>query len=445
MKLIENKKFLDCKFKNGMMILPFYHSIIEARLNQQTFAGEGVKRAPIKKSLCSLLTGLRHCKIKQKDILIFSSTLFNVNREGEFYNCLHGYYYELYPNDTLLIEDGDISYIWRINNSYENLSFINTYVELLCHVLQKICNTIAPIHCADYDVLIKEYPNLFNTALLSKADYFTKFYAFFLKKLLKKVNPKIVMVNCGSYGHNAAIICYVAKQMGIKVIEPQHGVTYKCTGYVTPEFIADSKEYNKYLPDTLFTFGDYWKQFVNWKYEMVSVGYQYLNEYAEKNCNAIVTHDFLVISQPMNDEEEEKKELFVKSLSEIFPDKKILFRIHPAENFEQQKNIYKDCENVEISNSTIVLYEDINRCKSIIGWFSNCLYECLAFKRVPIIVDTQYTRDFFPHNIGIWIGKPEELKTIDLENMQGTAEYANYWATGFEHNVRSYIDTIKLR
>lgn len=443
MKLIETPELLNCHFKNGMMILPYYHSIIEARLNQQTFAGEGVQKAPIRKRLWSLLTGLRHCKIKQKDILIFSSTLFNVKRNGIFYNCLHGYYYDLFPNDTLLIEDGDTSYIWRTKDPCRNLSFVNTYIELLCLFLQKICHTVAPIRRSDYDLFIQEYPELFNGDLLSKADYFTKFYAYFIKKLLKRVNPRVVFVNCGSYGHTRAIICYVAKQMGIKVIEPQHGVTYKCTGYVTPKFIANSEEYQGYLPDTLFTFGDYWKQFVNWKYEMVSVGYQYLNEYAAKNCEAKVTHEYLVISQPMNEEEEEKKEMFVKSLSHSFPDKRILFRIHPSENYEQQKSIYKDCSNVEVSNSTKVLYEDINRCKYIIGWFSNCLYECLAFKRVPIIVDTQYTRDFFPHNIGIWIENPKELKTKDLEAMQGTAGYSNYWATDFEHRVKSYIDNIK--
>ncbi len=443
MKLIDNPKLLNCHFKNGMMILPFYHSIIEARLNQQTFAGEGVQKAPLKKRVLSLFLGLKQCKIKKKDIVIFSSTLFNVKRNDNFYNCLYGYYYDIYPNDTLLIEDGDTSYIWRTKESCQNLSFINTYIEILCIILQKIFHVIRPIHYSDYELIIQEYPTLFNEKRLSKDDYFIRFYAYFIKKLLKRANPKVLLVNCASYGHTRSIVCYVAKQLGIKVIEPQHGVTYKCTGYVTQEFIANSEEYKAYLPDTLFTFGDYWKQFVNWKYEMVSVGYQYLNEYAAKICEAEVTHEYLVISQPMNEEEEEKKEMFVKSLSHLFPDKRILFRIHPSENYEQQKSIYKDCCNVEISNSTKVLYEDFNRCKYIIGWFSNCLYECLAFKRVPIIVDTKYTRDFFPHNIGIWVESPEVLKTLDLEAMKGTADYAMYWAADFEHRVKSYIDNIK--
>lgn len=442
MKLIDNPLLLNCHFKNGMMILPYYHSIIEAKLNDQAFAGEGARKAPILKQVKSLIKGLRHCRVLKKDILIFSSTLFNVKRNNSFYNCLHGYYYDLYPNDTMLIEDSNSSFLWRTTVSCGNLSFANTYIELICIVLQKICHTIRPINKEDYDTFIKEYPAIFSARMLSKADYFARFYAYFIRKLLKRVNPKIVMVNCGSYGHNAAIICYVAKQLGIKVIEPQHGVTYKCTGYVTSDLIANSKEYAEYLPDTLFTFGPYWNEFVNWKYNKIPVGYQYLNEYAEIKYNEKITHEFLIISQPMNSVEEKKKVEFVKSLCENFPDKKILFRIHPSENIEQQQNIYTDCRNLEVSNSTRVLYEDFKRCNHIIGWFSNCMYECLAFKRVPIIVDTQYTRDAFPNNLGIWIKSPQDLKAMDLESLQCSMNYKMYWADDFKNNVKNYIDKL---
>lgn len=442
MKSIENPKLLDCYFKNGMMILPYYHSIINARLKQQKFASERRYKVSKKKKIISLLSGILHCKIKKKNILIFSSTLFNIENNGRFFNCLHGYYYNLYPNETLLIEDSDNNFNWRTKNSYDGLSFINTYIELLCLILQKVCHTFAPIYRDDYNVFIKEYPNLLSLERLSKDDYYTKFYAFFIKKLLKKVNPKIIIVNCGSYGHNAAIICFVAKQLGIKVIEPQHGVTYKSPGYTASDIIANSKEYTKYLPDVLFTFGEYWKTFVNWKYEILPVGYQHLNEYTQKMKHTKTNHDFLVISQPMNEQDEIKKVEFVKSLSKCFHKKKILFRIHPSENYEQQKTIYQDFKNIEISNSKKALYEDIKICRNIIGWYSNCLYECLAFEKTPIIVDTSYTREYFPNNIGIWIKSAEELSTIDLDALQSTKDYSLYWTSDFEKKVKEYIENI---
>lgn len=442
MKTIENQELLNCRFKNGMMILPFYHSYIQARLNEQKFAGERIVHVSFFKRSLSLLKGLLYCKIKKKNILIFSSTLFNVKEGDLFFNCLHGYYYDLYPDDTLLLEDSDTSYTWRTRDSYKNLSFINTYIELFCIILQKVCHAIAPIHLRDYDILLKEYPNLFTLKKLSKEDYFTKFYAYFIRQLLNKVKPSVILLNCGSYGHTKAIICYVAKKMGIKVIEPQHGVTYKSAGYTTSEFIATSKEYGKYLPDTLFTFGDYWKDFVKWNYEKVPVGYQYLNEYESKAGKQLVEYDFLIISQPMNSEEELKKIQFVKDLSKAFPERKILFRIHPVENYEEQFLIYKECKNLEVSKSTNVLYEDFSKCKHIVGWFSNCLYECLAFKRIPIIVDTNYTRQFFPHDLGVWIKSPDNLKEIDLDDLQNSIDYTKFWSSDFVYKVKKYIDQI---
>lgn len=443
MKLIDNPKILDCHFKNGMMILPYYHSIIVARLNKQSFSGEGMRKAPLRKRLWSLLKGLRYCQVKRKDILIFSSTLFNVQKDRRFFNYLHGYYYDLYPNNTLLIEDGDTNYMWRTNDSCESLSFINTYIEIFSQFLQKICHTIKPIHYKDYKIVVSQYPDLLSEEILSKDDYYTRFYAFFITKLFERARPKVVFVNCASYGHNGAIICYVAKHMGIKVIEPQHGVTYKCPGYITSDVVSHSQEYHDYLPDALFTFGDYWNEFVDWKYDKVSVGYQYLNEYVSRIGDNDMTHDFLIISQPMIDKEEAKNKIqFVKSLAQTFPDCRVLFRIHPSENYAQQKEIYKACSNIEISNSTSVLYEDINRSKFIIGWFSNCLYECLAFKRVPIIIETKYTREVFPRKIGIWVKSVDDLKNINFNEVQRTDDYSEFWTTDFENKVRKYLDQV---
>lgn len=437
-----NPQILKCHFKNGMMILPFYHSILTARRNQQTFAHENVQRVSTKQRLLSLLKGLRYCKIKRKDILIFSSTLFNVKKDGRYVNCLHSYYYNLYPDNTLLIEDCDNNYIWRTKNSCDNLSLINTYIEQASLIMQKICHIFNPIKNKDYNAFIEAYPEFMSAKKLSKDDYYIRFYSFFLKILLKKVSPKVVIVNCASYGNNAAIICYVAKSLGIKVIEPQHGVTYKSPGYVTSDVIANSEEYQKYLPDVLFTFGDYWKVFVKWNYEKVSVGYQFLNEYSSRTNTPKVLYDYLIISQPMNSKEEKKKISFVKSLSIACPQSKILFRIHPAESYSQQVETYMDCANIEISNSTSILYDDFNKCKNIVGWYSNCLYECIAFQKVPIIVDTEYTRSHFPENIGVRVKDAEELKMLNMDMLQSTMDYSKYWASDFNYRVKNYLENI---
>ena len=444
MRIIDNKKLLSCHFKNGMLMLPYYYSMIATRTNQNCNVKKDIRKAhqnlSLKKRLIILIKGLSRCVIRKKDILIFSSTLFNVKRDDSYYNCLHGYYYDLYPDKTLLIEDWDNCSGWRTQDSYENLSFINTYIELICLFFQKFFHALHPIQIDDYDVLISEYPSLFSAKMLSRQDYYVQLYAFILKLFFRYVRPKILIVNCASYGGNMAIVCYVAKQLGIKVIEAQHGVTYKSAVYEPSAFLSESKEYQSYLPDSFFSFGDYWNTFVYWKFEKISVGYPYLNDYISKLRNKEIVYDILIISQPFNGENEKEKIAFVKNIANAFPNKTILFRIHPSESFAHQKEIFHDYKNIKIQNSTTILYEDFVRCKYIIGWYSNCLYEALAFGKVPIIVDNPDTREKFPHEIGVWIKKPQDIIDIDMDIINKDIKYSTYWKSDFGGNVKNYLD-----
>ena len=275
---------------------------------------------------------------------------------------------------------------------------------------------------------------------MSRDDYFVKVYSWLLDKLFAYVKPKCVIVNCASYGHNMAVVTYIAKKRGIKVIEPQHGVTWKGPAYNASDQIAESSVFAECLPDALFTFGNFWGECVCWKYEKYVVGSPYLNEYASIRKENNTGYDFLVISQPMAGNIGDAKNNFVRELARHFPGKKILFRIHPSEDFEEQKNIFKE-ENITISNSTTVLYDDFNNSNYILGWYSNCLYEALAFGKNPIIVDTPRTRELMAQNVGIWIKNPSEITEEKLQR-QCQVDYKQFWAGDFEGRVKKYIDNI---
>lgn len=63
-----------------------------------------------------LFSNLIRIRVKKKKLVFFSSTLFNVEVEGEkgiYYNSMDGYYYDLFPEDSLLIEDADEEFKWR--------------------------------------------------------------------------------------------------------------------------------------------------------------------------------------------------------------------------------------------------------------------------------------------------------------------------------------------
>ena len=387
--------------------------------------------------------GLKNFNLRRRKILVFSHTLFENIRDGKFVNNLHGSYYDLYKDDTLLMEDGDNNYSWRTENSYPNLSFINTYLLYMAGIVSGILHRIHSLKSEEYQKFVSEFPDLFSYDSLSITDYYIRIYGFLLKILFKVVNPRVVIVNCGSYGGDMAVVCYVAKKMGIKVVEPQHGSTYHNWAYEVSESVANSEEYKKYIPDVFFAFGDYWLSHIKWHYEKISVGYQFLNEYASDSSEKTVTHDFLVISQPLDEyyPGTGKKE-FVKELAMLFPELRILFRIHPSEQLESQKAIYNDSPNIEVVSSSTVLYEDIMRCRFVIGWFSTCLFEVLAFNKCPIIVDTEPSRKYFPPDVGMWIKKPGELREIGIEKLNHIENHSHYWASDFSNNVQNYINKL---
>lgn len=441
MILVENTRLAECHFSNGMPMLPFYHRLLISKMNDITYSSETMTYFPLWKRFLNLVKSWKIIRVKRKKILIFSSTLFNIKKEDVYFNYIHGYYYNLYKDDSLLIEDGDGNNQWRSFKSVPNLSSINSNLLYISTIISFLCNIIKPLHLPDFESFVDDYPQYFTIDKISRDDYLVRIYSWFLDKLFAYSRPDCVFLNCASYGHIMSVITYVAKRRGIKVIEPQHGVTRLCPAYMASKEIVKSEEYQKCLPDALFVFGEYWLQFVDWNYEKYIVGSAYLNEYAGKAKPGTLAYDYLVVSQPMGGQQEEDKITFVKKLAGYFPDKKVLFRIHPSENFEEQKRIYQDIKNIIVSESTIALYDDINICKHIVGWYSNCLYEALAFGKNPVIVDTPETRSWMAQNIGIWVKDPSEMTEEKLK-VQSNIDYTQYWAGNFEERVRKYIDRL---
>lgn len=68
---------------------------------------------------------------------------------------MDGYYYDLFPEDSLLIEDADEEFEWRAKNSYKSMSFIRTYLLFLSFTLSRVFNKIKPIRRIDFDYIIK--------------------------------------------------------------------------------------------------------------------------------------------------------------------------------------------------------------------------------------------------------------------------------------------------
>lgn len=442
MKTIDNPQLTNLRFRNGMLILPWVYCRIMGNLNEQKFSGEGMKPKSMWKRMWNLLMQWKHFRTKQKNILIFTSTLFNTqNAEGKYFNMLHGYYYDLFPNDTLMIEDGDMNNEWRETDLYPCTSYINTFYSVLAFYLSKFASLIHPYKSPDYEVISKQYPEWITTKELERMDHFAGIYECLIRRFVKRVNPKVIIINCGSYGHMMGCICKVAHELRIKTIETQHGLVYNHVTYCAPDHIRNNKDYMNYMPDTIFTFGEFWNGCIDWTYEKIPVGNPFLNEFVPKFANITeFVQDVLVISQPNY---KEMQVAFVKELARLLPDMIVTIRLHPIEKLEKQKELYADCNNIRFSDSTKLLYEDMCSSRYVVGWYSTCLYEYLAFGRKPFIVDGEKSRLQVHQDVGIWVKSAEEMAQYVKEGFSPVStNYETIWKQDFANNVRLYITTV---
>jgi hypothetical protein len=438
---LNDENLIKLRFNNGKLILPYFRYELLCFLDQKAPTLSGEKRHKKIKLAQRFWRILRNLKLPlSKKIVLFTSTLFEIkdSESGSYYNCLDGYYYNLYPNDTLIIEDCDSQYNWRTIGSYANFSTIRSLIDLISSTLASILNRVHKQRNDDYDYLIKKYPGFFSQDLLSCTDYRVNIYSFLIRFLLKMIRPSLIGINCGTYGQTYGILINEARKLNIKTFEMQHGIiTDTHLAYHTENYIRDSKEFREYLPDYLLTFGEYWHKSINLFNELIAVGNPHLSKFLSNN-NADIKQDFLIISQ---DTVRNELIAFTKELATYKKESKILYRLHPKELIDDYAKEFQPFNNIVLTTSTVNLYIDILQSKVVIGAYSTVLYEALAFNKPVYILDLPLSRRYLSETIfGKWIKNAYEIDSFLNENLMVDNEMI--WKSNFDNNIKSFYSTV---
>lgn len=431
-----DKELLNKKFVSGFEILPFVYFQIMGNLNNETGAQSQFPQVSKIKKLYRLIKAIPFFRIRKCSTLIFSTTVFNVKIGDTYKNTLHGYYKDINPEGVLLIEDPtpmDVN--WKIKRPDD--SGINYFFIIISKFIAAICNKIKKRHSADYDIFISTYPELFTLSNLSFKDYYYQIYSFFIKKLIKKSKCHQVIINCGSYGFDYASIIIAARSIGVKTIDVQHGMILNHIAYSASDEIASYQNYYNYLPDELWTFGEYWSNQVSWRYQKIVVGNPYLLDFQYKYINTAIGTDYLIISQAAD-----KIEViigdYVDKLATAYPNSSICLRLHPVETIDVYKWLLEKHTNIVYSTfDKVVLYEDIAKSKYVIGINSTCLFESIALDKTPIIIDCEESRKTMPKDLGIWNSNPSVL--IDIINKENQIDKDYLWYPDFHTKVSQLL------
>ena len=234
--------------------------------------------------------------------------------------------------------------------------------------------------------------------------------------LFEKRKPKMIFVVVAY--ENQAIV-NAAKDLGIEVIELQHGtITDYHLGYSYPTKSRLNGEI-AYFPDKLLTFGNYWINDETCPIDsknIIPIGFPYFEAQSK---------DFLNIAK------KDKQILFIsqgvigKYLSKIaydvstnLKDFNIIYKLHPGE-YETWRSNYPELVKADKSdNFTVVdngktpLYQFFAESSYQIGAFSTAIYEGLMFNCKTFIVDVpgvEYLNDLIERNYVCKVKDSKEL------------------------------------
>ncbi|MDD4157579.1 MAG: hypothetical protein PHY08_13520 [Candidatus Cloacimonetes bacterium] len=390
----------------------------------------------------NLLKCLKYVRIKKCEYLYFSSTLFNtLQDDGKYLNILDDYYFSIFPKNSYVYEDLDRFYACRHPKVNKHFSVISSYIELFAKFLSKI-----KTNKVNDDLL--QFAKLFNDNisldLLKSEDHFISVYAFLIRKFLKYTSPKLLVINSGCYGYRRSVVIYEAKKLGIKVAEIQHGIlddkVYKLSKYDSNE--NNLEIFTMCLPDYLFLFGDYWKDYLNIPGVIpITMGHPHLNNIKKqlaKNKNENKT--FLFVSSPIFNDK-----LFevARYLRESGTRCNIVFRFHPKDAYLIYTPYADRFKQYDIKLSTIYvrdLYDDIADADFLVGSYSFSLFEAMAFNKKIFVLLDDIVFKYFPSNVVTTFETGADiLNKINGFDDACEVNIENFWAPDFYKNFQLFV------
>jgi len=451
LKIESNQKILEFNFSDGTLLWPFIRIrifnkiLIEGSNNKSNKNNSNINYFKFFFNLFKL----KPVFLKNKKIAIFSTTLDNnVIKDKKFFNRVYDYYNFTLPEDTIIFES-QFNREYKLPRLFENV-YSTDIIYLRLFLISKLKKPKYEdiLMATDFIKFLKnEFSFNFDETFYSEIYDYTlkisirlKYLYKYYKKLLRKLSPELVCLNCAYYGGESYII-KVAKEMGIKTAEFQHGVVSKMhPAYNYGEAILNSEEYKKYIPDYYLTYGEYWNNQIKIPGKTYVVGnphfYESIKRYKdiEEEKNTI-----LIVSQwTLTKEFVEIAEFLANNLK----DKKIIFKMHPGEmqNYELIKPL-ETFENIEIKKDGDI-YELLAKSESIIACYSTTVFEAMAFKKNIYILDNEFSKNYIPKEIGLRFKNNHELLNLIKNKVKNDwdLDIEYYFNSKWKENYKKFIN-----
>jgi hypothetical protein len=468
---IENADLLKYKFpKTGMLIWPFIRYNILSTILEKQNNYETPHSSKRKMGFISLMLYLRDTyryspfRIKGEFPILFITTAldctFKIN--GKYVNRVHDYFVMQYPQSSMVLESSKRGeYILpRIIPNYASYDYLNIKAAIKTRIRVLGANKVP----TDINRFVDDISKKFGKYLSSKElknikkmlvvlDYRIYYMRKFCQKLIDKIEPKVIFINCASYGGLTACLIKTAKENGIKVGEFQHGlINIQHVAYNFSNEICNYADFKDYLPDYLLTYSNKLINGIQNPSKIIAVGNPHLITMIEKykptglsSSNNRLT--ILIVSQGTLSRVFVDLAYRLANKFDKYKDYKIIFRLHPGEvPFKERYSILLDKHNIEISKEGDI-FKLISDADIIVACFSTTIFEALSFGKPVFILDNETSRMHIPSDIGIWFHDYDELYQLirqwqkENDHKESSTRYIfeRNWQANYEKFLKNEI------
>ncbi len=394
--------------------------------------------------------------LHNKEILIFSS--FGKIKENQYYKCAYTDLISQNLDNTYYVFDFDYDGIFYFPRNVLGLKYsnINTY-KLFCRKRDRVSFEGSMIEENIYSIMEQNFEkpltikqkkriNEILIYLLNERSYLISYFRF----ILKKINPKIVMIVC-YYNFQMMILCEVAKQLNIPVVELQHGVIGK--EHISYNFLKKRKL--RSFPDYIFTFSQYDKKITRFPIDLdkiYTVGYPEMEKkiikYKKLDLKTGKKKKILFISQTIRQIFEYAVELSKRIDLEKF---EIIIKLHPREFGNWRKEFGKILSGASvtiISDSNKDIYYYLAQADYVVGIFSTVLLEATMFDtNIIVIKEASYTymKRLYENDMAVLIDSIDKLEQIVTNNIRTSNAAKTYFENDSIEKIKYAIQEIIMK
>ena len=431
----------------------FFRQLISDLYYQEAPLVAAVPAVPRRQALVSLSRVILHNMGQRKmsgNILVIGTGAGSFLRDGLCFNRITDYLVQASPSDTVTVE-GLVDWSVPRPRWNQRVSYWLPWqgaITVSGRMLRRNSHIVMAREIVEYarrrahDLLglsIAELQVDMLVGMLSRKIARLPVVHYAYRRLLEKVRPRLILLEQACYG-DFSPINQVAREMGIRVAEPQHGmVSGGHDAYCYAPLLRDSTEYRACLPHDFLGYGAWWNEQINMPVNKWVIGHPHYSEQRSRSLPSLtgVQSDILLLGDGI------EFSLYLTLASELAEllrgQYRIVLRPHPLERSE----VYRRYPDGKIGDVVIDtnrdIYSSFISAYAVAGEVSTGLFEALGIAGKVLLWETPKAQFSYPCHpfVGFLNAKSfvEELRKPvgDASSVVEEDIWARDWVGNYKH------------